>query len=246
MTNTIESIYSRMVLSERKKICVLIDPDKHSKQSIKELVTTADSAKADFLMLGSSLLLNDINTYVDTIKKCSDIPLILFPGQVLQLSLKVDAILFLSLVSGRNPDLLIGKHIETAPLIKKSGIETIPTGYMLVESGNTTSVEYMSNSKPLPANKPDIAVATAQAAELLGMKLIYMDAGSGARNPVSREMIKAVKSNIDIPLIIGGGLRTKEDIESACNAGADVIVLGNILENDTNKLNEFASIVHSY
>ncbi len=246
MTHTTESVYSAISLSKRKKICVLIDPDKHTQQSIKELVTAANHTKVDFLMVGGSLLLNDINIYIDTIKKYSNIPLILFPGQVLQLSLKVDAILFLSLVSGRNPDLLIGKHVETAPLIKKSGIESIPTGYMLVESGNTTSAEYMSNSKPLPANKPDIAIATAQAAELLGMKLIYMDAGSGARNPVSREMIKAVKSNIDIPLIVGGGLRTKEDIENACSAGADIIVLGNILENDISKLNEFVSIVHSY
>ncbi len=246
MTHTKGSVYSAISLSKRKKICVLIDPDKHSQQSIRELITTTNKAKVDFLMLGSSLLLNDINTYIDTIKNYSDIPLILFPGQLLQLSLKVDAILFLSLVSGRNPDLLIGKHVEAAPLIKKSGIESIPTGYILVESGNTTSAEYMSNSKPIPANKPDIAIATAQAAELLGMKLIYMDAGSGASKPVSYEMIKAVKSNIDIPLIIGGGLRTKENIENACSAGADIIVLGNILEKNTNKLNEFVSIVHSY
>ncbi len=245
MYNSNQHIYNKFTAQEHKKICVLIDPDKHTEQSVKELVIKSNSAKIDFFMVGSSLLLSGIENCIKIIKQHSKIPIILFPGQLLQLSFNVDAILFLSLISGRNPDLLIGRQVESAPFIKKSGIETIPTGYIVVESGNTTSVEYMSNTKPLPANKPDIAIATAQAAELLGMKLIYLDAGSGAKNPVSGEMIKAVKSNIDIPLIVGGGLRTEQQLHEACNAGADVVVVGNILESNADLLSDLVLKVHS-
>ncbi len=239
-----KSVYDRIISSSSKKICVLIDPDKHDDMSIKELVVKADRVGVDFFMIGSSLLSQSIEKDISIIKNNSKIPLILFPGNLLQLSFNVDAILFLSLISGRNSDLLIGKHVESAPIIKKSGLETISTAYILVESGITTSVQYMSDTKPIPADKPDIAIATAQAGELLGMKLVYLEAGSGAINPVSAEMIKAVKSNIDIPLIVGGGLRNSQQIENACKAGADIIVVGNVLEEDSMKLAEFVSIVH--
>ncbi len=246
MTAVDGHIYRELLSAKCKKICVLIDPDKNSQQSVKELVISSNDAEVDFVMVGGSLLLNEMDTCINTIKKYSRLPVILFPGQLLQLSLKADAILFLSLISGRNPDLLIGRQVEAAPLIKKSGIEAISTGYMIVESGQMTSVEYMSNTKPLPANKPDIAIATAQAAELLGMKLLYIDAGSGAQNPISADMIKAVKSNVNIPLIVGGGLRTEAQIRNVCDAGADIVVVGNVLENDTSMLSNFVELVHGY
>lgn len=239
-------IYNQILNSKTKKIAVLIDPDKHTEFSIRNLIEKSEKANADLFMIGSSLLLNKIDQSIKIIKHNSKIPLILFPGNLNQLSFQVDAILLLSLISGRNPDLLIGKHVAAAPLIKQSGIEAIATGYVLVESGNLTSVEYISNTKPIPANKPDIAIATALAGELLGMKLIYMDAGSGAKYPISAEMIEAVKSNISIPLIIGGGLKTVNQVSEACNAGADIIVVGNILEKHDNMVGEMAAIVHSY
>ncbi len=246
MTKIKQNIYDKILASEHKQISVLIDPDKHSQQSLTQLLSEANDAEVDFLMIGSSLLLGGIDDCIDLIRNYSDIPLILFPGQLLQLSFSVDAILFLSLVSGRNPDLLIGRHIEAAPLIKKFGIESIPTGYIIVESGRVTSVEYMSNTRPLPSDKPDIAMATAQAAELLGMKLIYMDAGSGALNPISCKMISSVKSSINIPLIIGGGLRSEAQVLSACTAGADIVVIGNIFEKSSKLLANFTSIVHGF
>jgi geranylgeranylglyceryl phosphate synthase family protein len=158
----------------------------------------------------------------------------------------VDAMMLLSLISGRNPELLIGNHVLAAPIIKNLDISTIPTGYMLIGTGQTTSVEYISNTKPIPSNKTDIAVATAIAGELLGHQLIYMDGGSGADSPIPTKMIEGVKKNITIPLIIGGGLKTSKHIKDACIAGADIIVVGNVLEEEKEKINEFASIVHSF
>ncbi len=229
----------------RKKIGVLVDPDKHSESSLIELIKTSNIANVDFFLIGGSLLFNPIGKTIETIKELTKTPLILFPGNLTQLSNKVDAMMLLSLISGRNPELLIGNHVLAAPIIKNLGISTIPTGYMLIGTGQTTSVEYISNTKPIPANKTDIAVATAIAGELLGHQLIYMDGGSGADSPIPAKMIEEVKKNINIPLIIGGGLKTNEHIKDACAAGADIVIVGNILEKEKKKINEFTSIVHS-
>jgi phosphoglycerol geranylgeranyltransferase len=240
------NIYSEILSNAGKKISVLIDPDKHNKKSLIQLIRESDKAKIDFFMVGSSLLLNPISQTIDIIKKVTKTPLVLFPGNLLQLSKNVDAILLLSLISGRNPEFLIGNHVLAAPIIKESGIETIPVGYMVIGTGKTTSVEYISNTRSIPYDKPDIAVATAIAGELLGLKLIYLDAGSGAENPVTGEMIKQVKSNIKIPLIVGGGLRTVEHLSNACDNGADIIVVGNILEQSVDIVSEFSKIVHCF
>jgi phosphoglycerol geranylgeranyltransferase len=245
-TNEISTIYTKIIKKPGKKISVLIDPDKHTEHSLEELIVCSDNAKIDFFMVGGSILLKPIEQTICNIKSISRTPLVLFPGNLLQLSRNVDAMLLLSLISGRNPELLIGNHVIAAPIIKSTGIETIPTGYMIIGTGKTTSVEYISNTKPIPSEKPDIAVATAIAGELLGLKLIYLDAGSGAENPVSGEMIRMVKYNLKIPLIVGGGLRSIQQIKNACDGGADILVVGNILEQNTALISEFSDLVHQY
>jgi phosphoglycerol geranylgeranyltransferase len=238
------NIYEEIVGKPGKKISVLIDPDKHTEKSLNTLIKSSEKAEIDFFMVGGSLLLKPIDQTIDKIKKLTNTPLVLFPGNLLQLSKNVDAILLLSLISGRNPELLIGNHVIAAPIIKSTGIETIPTGYMIIGTGKTTSVEYISNTKSIPSEKIDIAVATAMAGELLGLKLIYLDAGSGAEKPVDGEMIRQVKSNLKIPLIVGGGLRTSDQIKIACDCGADILVVGNVLEQHAGLIGEFSKIVH--
>ena len=169
---------------------------------------------------------------LEYIKSNCTIPTILFPGSLYQINKKADAILFLSLISGRNPELLIGKHVLAAPILKKSGIEVLPTGYMLIDGGQPTTVSYVSNSLPIPNNKPKIAAATALAGEMLGLKLNFLDAGSGALTPITGEMIRAVKDKISVPLIVGGGLKKTVDVEAALNSGADLVVIGNRIEED--------------
>ena len=231
---------------KNKKIAVLIDPDKISLSTIEENVEIYEKAKIDFLFVGGSLVFEDTDLIIQKLKKICNIPIVLFPGSLLQYSAKADAILFLSLISGRNPELLIGNHVAIAPLLKKTDMEIIPTAYMLIGSGNTSSVEYISNTNPIPSDKTDIAVATAIAGELLGLKLIYLEAGSGAKYPVPLDMIKKVKQNISIPLIVGGGLKTNNQIKNACESGADIIVVGNALEKNSKKVIEMADIVHGF
>jgi putative glycerol-1-phosphate prenyltransferase len=240
------NIYADIINKPGKKISVLIDPDKHSEKSLVDLIKTADKAHIDFFTVGGSLLMNPIDKTIDTIKKISKTPLVLFPGNLLQFSKNADAILLLSLISGRNPEFLIGNHVIIAPILKESGIEAIPTGYMIIGTGKTTSVEYISNTKPIPTDKTDIAVATAIAGELLGLKLIYLDAGSGADKPVPEKMIEQVKKNINIPLIVGGGLRSEESVNNACKNGADIIIIGNMLEKKPELISAFSDIVHNY
>jgi putative glycerol-1-phosphate prenyltransferase len=197
------------------------------------------------ILVGGSLITNGFwDRCIEIIKIHTNIPLVLFPGNIMQTHREADAILFLSMISGRNPDLLIGKHVLAAPLLKKSGIEVIPTGYMIVDGGNITSVMYMSNTTPLPADKNNIAACTALAGEMLGLKVIYMDAGSGAQNPIRVGMIKEVKSQINGPLFIGGGIRTPEQAIETCLAGADVVVVGNAIEKDPNLVFDLAKSVH--
>lgn len=228
----------------KKQFAVLIDPDKFASDGLLEL---AEKSKVDFLLIGGSILTNgNFEKCVESIKKKTKIPLLIFPGDNLQISKKADGILLLSLISGRNPDMLIGKHVIAAPVLKSSKLEIIPTGYMLIESGRQTAALYMSGTAPIPSDKDDIAVCTAMAGEMLGLKMIYMDAGSGAKNCVSGSMIKKVSSGIQIPLIIGGGINTPEKAYNACKAGADIIVVGNALEKDKSLLKKIAAAIHSY
>lgn len=229
----------------KKKFVVLIDPDNVRLGKIDKVLELSKSANVDYFFIGGSLVVNDmLDMVLENIKKATDIPTILFPGNSLQLSYKADGLLFLSLISGRNADLLIGKHVITAPFLKISPLEIMSTGYMLVDGGISTTVQYMSNTTPIPANKDDIALCTAMAGELLGMKMIYMDAGSGAMNPISTSMIDAVSSAIDIPLIVGGGIRTPEKAYENVMAGADVIVVGDAIEKDPQLIMEMAAAVH--
>ena len=200
---------------------------------MSQVVKLAIQTRIDYFFLGGSILLYDnLSLLIAFIKKNTDIPIVLFPGNNMQLNNEADGILLLSLISGRNPDMLIGRHVISAPYLKASKLEILSTGYMLVESGSTTAVTYMSNTTPIPAHKSDIAVCTAMAGEMLGMKLIYMDAGSGAKNPVPLPMISKVKRSIGVPLIIGGGITTPELAKAAYTAGADVIVAGNGIEDN--------------
>jgi putative glycerol-1-phosphate prenyltransferase len=231
----------------KKMLAVLIDPDKSSPADCIKIAEIATEAEVDLFFIGSSILMSDsFESCVEVLKRSSSIPVVIFPGSVMQISPTADAILFLSLISGRNPDLLIGKHVLSAPLIKKNNLEAISTGYMLIDSGAPTSVSYMSNTFPIPHDKNDIAACTAMAGELLGMKMIYMDAGSGARFSISTAMINEVKNNINVPLVVGGGIKTAEKAAELCNAGADVIVIGNATEKNPEIISEIAAAIHSF
>jgi phosphoglycerol geranylgeranyltransferase len=230
----------------QKSFAILIDPDKITTALLNPLIDLAIDAKADYFLVGGSLVVSDNldNTILAIRQKCS-IPVILFPGSPSQISKHADALLYLSLISGRNADLLIGQHVISAPFVKKSGLEIISTGYMVIDGGAPTTVSYISNATPIPADKADIALCTAMAGEMLGMKLIYMDAGSGARKAITEEMISLVASHIDVPLIVGGGIKDAEKAYLNCKAGADVIVVGNAIEKDSSLIKEIAAAIHS-
>jgi putative glycerol-1-phosphate prenyltransferase len=230
----------------KKKFACLIDPDNYSPGGIEGIAKAAGEAGVDFVLYGGSLVLEDNHKqYISILKKYCRVPVILFPGNLLQINDEADGLLLLSLISGRNPEMLIGKHVIAAPFLKASHLEILPTGYMLIESGYPTTVSYMSNTLPIPAGKDDIAMCTAMAGEFLGLHLIYMDAGSGAENPVRLSMIKKVRQNISIPLIIGGGIRTPEQAREAAMAGADLIVAGNAIEKDPGLVVSMCNAVHS-
>jgi len=231
--------------TNKKKFVVLIDPDNMRLGKLDKVLELSKEAHVDYFFIGGSLVVNDmLDMVLSNIKKITDIPMILFPGNSFQLSYKADGLLFLSLISGRNADLLIGKHVITAPFLKISPLEIMSTGYMLVDGGISTTVQYMSNTIPIPSNKDDIALCTAMAGEMLGLKMIYMDAGSGAKNPITTSMINAVSTAIDIPLIVGGGIRTPEKAFENVKAGADVIVVGNAIEKDPQLIVDMAAAVH--
>jgi phosphoglycerol geranylgeranyltransferase len=246
MQGTIYSYLESRKERGRKSFAVLLDPDKTSLEQIPMLAEHAEAAGVDFWFVGGSLMItNHLDEMLIRLKGVSTIPVILFPGSPSQVNANADALLYLSLISGRNPDLLIGQHVISAPIVKASGLEVIPTGYMVIDGGAPTTVSYISNALPLPSDKKEIAICTAIAGELLGLKLIYMDAGSGARIPVSEEMIKAVARQISIPLIVGGGIREPEKAYLNCKAGADVVVVGNLLEEQPSLMKELASAIHS-
>jgi putative glycerol-1-phosphate prenyltransferase len=230
--------------NRNKKLAVLIDPDKLRLAKVKELLQLSALHGVDYFFIGGSLVVNDmLDNVLKSIKQECNIPMVLFPGNSFQLSYKADAILFLSLISGRNADLLIGKHVVAAPFLKVSPLEIISTGYMLIDGGISTTVQYMSNTTPIPAHKNDIAICTAIAGEMLGLKAIYMDAGSGAVNPIETSMIAEVSASISIPLIVGGGIKTAQKAFDNLDAGADLIVVGNALESDPRLLIDIAAAV---
>ncbi|GAA4745477.1 geranylgeranylglyceryl/heptaprenylglyceryl phosphate synthase [Flavisolibacter ginsenosidimutans] len=228
----------------QKAFTVLIDPDKVDSSSLSLLVKSANDNKVDYFFVGGSLVVSDhLDECIEQIKKESAIPVILFPGSPSQLSKHADALLYLSLISGRNPELLIGQHVISAPFVKKSGLEIISTGYMVIDGGAPTTVSYISGAAPIPSDKAEIALCTAMAGEMLGHKLIYMDAGSGAKKAITEEMISIVSKNIDVPLVVGGGIRDAEKAYRNCKAGADVIVVGNAIEKEPSLLEEMAAAV---
>ena len=232
--------------SGRKSFAVLIDPDKVDNEKIDQLLTLSTEAKVDYFFVGGSLVISShLDECIQQIKASSDIPVLLFPGSPSQVSKYADALLYLSLISGRNPELLIGQHVISAPFVKNSDLEIMPTGYMVIDGGAPTTVSYISNATPIPADKNEIAMCTAMAGEMLGMKLIYMDAGSGAKRAITETMIEKVARNIEIPLIIGGGITEPEKAYRNCKAGADVIVVGNAIEKDVSLIKEISNAVHS-
>lgn len=243
MKSALLNLLERNAAAGKKQLAVLIDPDKAGERALKSLVQKAHQAQADYFFVGGSLLTNDaIESVLTTIRELSDIPAILFPGAVTQLSKQADGVLLLSLISGRNPEFLIGAHVVAAPLIKQAGIQVLPTAYMLIDGGRQTTVSYISNTTPIPSDKPDIAACTAMAGEMLGLRLIYMDAGSGALNPVPGAIIRSVRKNVELPIIVGGGIRRAEQAAEAYAAGADVVVVGNALEEDASFLEALSAV----
>lgn len=242
-----QTIYGSILNSKKhgkKLFAVLIDPDKFESA---EVIALCDSAHVDFILVGGSIITNgNFEQCIQTIKTQTKIPVLIFPGNNLQISKSADGILLLSLISGRNADMLIGSHVLAAPKLRSSKLEILSTGYMLIESGKQTAASYMSNTNPIPFDKDDIAMATAMAGEMLGMKLIYMDAGSGALNSVSKTMIHKVSSSTTIPLIIGGGINTPEKAIKACKAGADMVVIGNAIEKDPTLIQDIATAIHEF
>lgn len=230
----------------RKLLAVLIDPDfGQDDERLRRTVQNACMAKADLIFVGGSLLTSTaFDGCVEQVKRLSDRPVVLFPGSPAQLSRHADAVLFLSLISGRNPELLIGHHVTAAPTVKALGIEAIPTGYMLVDGGKLTTVSYVSQTIPIPHDKPGIAAATALAGSLLGLRTIYMDTGSGAKRTVSPDMIAAVRAQVDLPIIVGGGIRDAATARALCDAGADVLVMGTAFEEDPELIFEMSGAVH--
>lgn len=232
--------------SQRHAFALLVDPDGVSTQQLEALALQARDSGCGFIFVGGSIIVdNKVRDCVTALQQDPEIPVVLFPGNPNQVVDNADALLLLSLISGRNAELLIGQHVTAAPQIIQSCLEVVPTGYMVIDGGSPTTVSYMSHSFPIPADKPDVALCTAWAGQLLGMQSIYMDAGSGAINPIDVTMIERVASNISIPLIVGGGIRTPEKVEENCKAGAQVIVVGNAIEKDPQLLSQLSAAVQS-
>lgn len=243
-----KAIYTKLLKKKNhneKSLAILIDPDKcNTKADLVKLIHLCVECNVDFLLFGGSLITSN-RTFetIQTIKDNCQIPLIIFPGNFMHIVPEADAILFLSLISGRNPDLLIGQQVIAAPILKQNPqIEVISTGYLLIDAGAPTTALYMSQSMPIPQDKPEIAVSTALAAQYLGFSSIYLDAGSGAKIPVGKELIASVHSEIDLPIIVGGGLNSPEKVSDAFSSGADMVVLGNGIEKNPDLLIEVSTI----
>lgn len=224
---------------------VLVDPDRIKLKEIPRFAQLAQSAGVDAILLGGSFLTNDLSTIAETLKKSTDLPIILFPGSAMQVTPHADAILFMSLLSGRNANYLIGEQVKAAPMIQRVGLETISTGYILIDGGQQTAVSFISNTTPIPNDKVEIAWAHALAGQYLGMKLIYLEAGSGAKKPVPDQIINSVKKQVTVPIIVGGGIRSPEVARKKVVAGAQFVVTGNVIEHDPSLMKAFAEAIHS-
>lgn len=234
--------FKNLKAQKSKSLAVLMDPDNlELGDSLRETMKLINSSGVDFIFYGGSLLVEDkFESILQEIKRLTDIPIVIFPGSIEQVSKTADALLFLSLISGRNPEFLIGNQVLSAPKIKKLGIEAIPTGYMLVDCGNQTTASYISNTTPLPYDKPDLGLATALAGEMLGLRCLYLDGGSGAKRPVTSRMIQKIAEHTNIPLIVGGGIRSHEQALEAWSAGANIVVVGTAFEDDPTILFDLA------
>jgi phosphoglycerol geranylgeranyltransferase len=231
-----------LIFPRRTSIALLLDPDKAKGESLKVLLDTSKKSKTDYIFAGGSLTFSGIDYLIDEIRKSCSIPVVLFPGNLFQLTLKADIILLLSLISGRNPELIIGNHVIAAPHLKNAREKLVSVGYILISCGTKTTVEYISQTAAIPSDKPDLAVATAMAGEMLGLRMIYLEAGSGAAYPVPVDLIKSVRQSVSIPLAVGGGIKEKSEVEEIFNAGADLIILGNGCEKNPELLFEACRI----
>ena len=236
------SIYNNIqvaISKGEKLLTVLIDPDKFPLNNTLNFIKKVNASIATHIFVGGSMVNEyETDTLVEEIKKHTELPVVLFPGDVTQITKKADALLFLSLISGRNPEYLIGKHIQSVSKLKNMELEVIPTGYILIESGKETAVQKVTNTSPLSRKEAQKIIDTAKAGQLLGMKLIYLEAGSGAKVPLTQELIFAVKEALKIPLIVGGGIRNREQLKTAFNSGADLVVIGTAFEEDESFFNE--------
>lgn len=248
MKKEIHNIFVNSRANGTKAFAVLIDPDKIMDDTdCMRIINMSIENNIDFFFVGGSLITgNNFGYIIRLIKQSCNIPVVLFPGSNLHIEPAADAILFLSLISGRNPDLLIGQHVVAAPVLKRSNLEVLSTGYMLISSGSHSTVSYMSNTTPIPHDKPSVAACTAIAGEMLGLKMIYLDTGSGAAQPVSSKMISMVRKSVQLPLIIGGGIDNRHKAARAFEAGADVIVIGDDIEKNPALLAEVAELTESY
>lgn len=227
---------------ENKSVGLLLDPDKSKGESLRNILAIAEDCRTDFILTGGSLTFNSIDNLIDEVRSQCSIPIVLFPGNLLQLSLKADIIMLLSLISGRNPELLIGNHIIAAPYLKTVREKLVSVGYILIKCGSMTSVEYISQTEAIPSDKPEIVVATALAGEMLGLGMIYLEGGSGAEKPVPISIVRAVRENVLIPIAVGGGIRNKKEIEEIFEAGADAIILGNGCEKNPELLRDACQV----
>lgn len=239
---TVYQTIIRNIAANKKMLVALLDPDVFVGSQLTAMIEILRNNAPDFVFVGGSTSSASIEKLIVELKNTVTVPVVLFPGNVSQFVPSADALLNLSLVSGRNAEYLIGQHVMAAMAIKNSGIEIIPTAYLLIDGGRISSTEYVSNTRSIPPDRANIVVATALAGEQLGMRAVYLEAGSGAKIPVSVEIITAVKQQISVPLIVGGGIITEEQLQNAFTAGADIVVIGNILEKEPNKLAEFKNI----
>ena len=243
-------VYTSLVETRARRggaFFLLLDPDRHARREYVALAEAAEECGVDCILVGSSLLFHvDFHDAVREIKHHTDLPVVIFPGSYAQVCPDADAIVFSSLISSRNPGYLIDEQVRGAPLVKRYGLEPIATGYMLIESGPLTSVQYMSSSLPIPRSKNDIACAHALAAQYLGMKMVYLEAGSGAAQPVPVEMVHEVSTAVNIPVIVGGGLRAPDQCAERIAAGAAFVVMGNCFESEPGfrLLREAAAATH--
>lgn len=240
--NKIQQIIQTNIAQNKKMLAVLLDPDKCKQSNVLEIVDLMNRYSPDFIFVGGSRVSSSVDQLVDVLKSQCSLPVVLFPGDVSQFTPKADALLYLSLLSGRNAEYLIGQHVRSSIEIKASGIECIPTAYLLIDGAKISAVEYVSNTRPMPSDAHEWIVATALAGQLMGMKMIYLEAGSGAQNTVRADVIRAVRAQVDLPLIVGGGIKSAEQLQAIYAAGAHIAVVGNALETNPHMLKSLVKV----